>query len=152
VKGLLGWSQNKGIAIENAADLQNLKLSARAAVGILAQTTQSKEHFKNMAKALKSLVKDCRAFDTICMATAKRQAAATQTAQKVDVMLVIGDKMSANSKRLTELCLKSGTPTYQIQTADELNPAWLEGKNRIGITAGASTPDWIIKAALDKIK
>jgi 4-hydroxy-3-methylbut-2-enyl diphosphate reductase len=152
VKGLLGWSQDKGIVIENVVDLQNLKLSPDAAVGILAQTTQSKEHFNNMVEALKNSVRNCRAFDTICTATAKRQAAATQIAQKVEVMLVIGDRMSANSKRLTELCQQSGTPTYQIQSAVEMNPAWLEGKNRIGITAGASTPDWIIKAVLDKIQ
>jgi len=90
--------------------------------------------------------------NTICGATSKRQNAAVEVAKKAQVMLVIGDKMSANTKRLTELCKKIGTETHQIQTASELRLEWIKNKKNIGITAGASTPDWTIKEVVKKLK
>ena len=80
--------------------------------------------------------------------TQKRQSAAIDLAHKVEVMLVIGDQQSANTKRLTELCTKAGTKTYQIQTLSEFDPNWIKGKQKIGITAGASTPEWIISEVI----
>ena len=68
------------------------------------------------------------------------------------LILVIGDKMSANTKRLTELCASTGTETHQIQNAAELKAQWLAGKNKIGLTAGASTPEWVINEVLHKIR
>jgi 4-hydroxy-3-methylbut-2-enyl diphosphate reductase len=144
VKGLVGWSRGKAVVLEKKEDIDNLSLSADKKVGILAQTTQSAEHFNQMVSQLKNKTKDLKVFDTICGATSKRQDAAVELAKKVDLMLVIGDKMSANTKRLTELCTQIGTETHQIQTVKELSAKWLEGKEKVGITAGASTPDWVI--------
>jgi small subunit ribosomal protein S1 len=152
VKGLVGWSGNKAIVVENAEDLNLLSLSPQEKVGILAQTTQSEKHFKKLVSELKKKVKDVKEFDTICGATTKRQNAAVELTKKVDLMLVIGDKMSANTKRLTELCSAAGTETHQIQTVKELDPAWLKQKQKIGITAGASTPEWVIKEITSKLK
>lgn len=75
-----------------------------------------------------------------------------EVAKKVELMLVIGDKMSANTKRLTELCSATGTETHQIQTVKELEVKWLAGKEKVGVTAGASTPEWVIEEVLSKLR
>jgi 4-hydroxy-3-methylbut-2-enyl diphosphate reductase len=147
VKGLVGWSSGSAVIVEKPEDVDKQKLPKDTKIGVLAQTTQAEENFEEIASRLKNAQK----FDTICGATSKRQNAATSLAKKVDLMLIIGDKMSANTKRLTELCAKTGTETHQIQTVDELDPGWLSGKNKIGVTAGASTPDWVIKEVVDKL-
>lgn len=152
VKGLVGWSGGKAAVVENVEDLEKLSLSFDNKVGVLAQTTQAEEHFDEMVAELKKKIKDVKEFDTICGATSKRQNAAVALAKKVKLMLVIGDKMSANTKRLTELCSKTGTETHQIQTVVELDPEWLKGKDKVGITAGASTPDWVIKEVIERLK
>jgi 4-hydroxy-3-methylbut-2-enyl diphosphate reductase len=152
VKGLVGWSGGKAVVVENPSDPQKLKLSPDARVGILAQTTQAEEHFRKIVDAVKHKVKDVKEYDTICGATAKRQAAAVNLARKVNLMLVIGDPMSANTKRLTELCAATGVETHQIQTAAELQSSWLNQKEKVGITAGASTPEWIIKDVTSFLK
>jgi 4-hydroxy-3-methylbut-2-enyl diphosphate reductase len=119
---------------------------------VLAQTTQSESHFKAIVSDLKNKYSDVKQNDTICKATLMRQDAAVELAGQVDLMLVIGDKMSANTKRLTELCSKAGAKTYQIQAAGELDLNWLAGKSKIGVTAGASTPDWVIDEVIKKLK
>ncbi len=145
VKGIVGWSSGKAVVIENIKDLNSLSLYSEDKVGVLAQTTQAEEHFKSLVSELKKKVKDVKEFDTICGATTKRQTAAVELARSVDLMLVVGDKMSANTKRLTELCRATGTETHQIETAEEIDVVWLKGKKKIGLTAGASTPEWVIE-------
>ena len=152
VKGLVGWSGGQALVVENIKDIEAIRDQLTNKVGILAQTTQSQDHFRKMTAEIKKQVKDLAEYDTICGATSKRQDAAVELAQKVDLMLVIGDKMSANTKRLTELCAKTGTETHQIQTVKELDPGWLVGKRKAGITAGASTPDWVIKEVVAQLK
>lgn len=148
VKALVGWSGGRGLVVENLADLQKLSFSPADKVGILAQTTQAEEHFERLTEELKKKTKDLKVFNTICGATSKRQKAAVDLAKKVDLMLVIGDKLSANTKRLTELCSATGTETHQIQTVKELDQGWLKGKKKVGITAGASTPEWVIEEVI----
>ncbi len=152
VKGIVGWSNDQARVIENLADLNKLNLSATDKVSILAQTTQSEGHFSSLVTELKKKVKAVKEFDTICGATSKRQHAAVDLAKSVDLTLVIGDKLSANTKRLTELCAQTGTETHQIQSAKELDELWLKDKQNIGITAGASTPDWVIKEVVEQLK
>jgi 4-hydroxy-3-methylbut-2-enyl diphosphate reductase len=145
VKGLVGWSKGKAQVAETLEDLNKLSLTATDKAGVLAQTTQSKDHYQTMVKALKAKINNLKEYNTICGATAKRQEAAVTIAEQVDIMLVIGDKMSANTKRLSELCSQTGTETHQIQTVQELEMEWLKGKTKVGITAGASTPEWVIQ-------
>jgi len=152
VKALVGWSGGKGIVVEKESDLAGLALAPGTKVGILAQTTQSEKHFAQMAAAVKRRAADVKEFDTICGATTKRQDTATLLAKQVELMLVIGDKMSANTKRLTELCSQTGTETHQIQTVEELDARWLAGKKRIGVTAGASTPEWVVEAVIKALR
>ena len=117
-------------------------------VGVLAQTTQAEDHFKTISAQIKNRFRDVKIHDTICDATTKRQAAAADLARKVELMLVIGDNLSANTKRLAEICSSTGTRTYQIETAGEIHPDWLKGIEKIGITAGASTPEWAVKEVI----
>jgi len=152
VKGIVGWSGGKAKVVEQIAELDQIQLSPEQKLGILAQTTQAEDHFQKMVAVLKSKVKDVVEFDTICGATSKRQNAAVELAKNVDLILIIGDKMSANTKRLTELCAETGTETHQIQTVRELDPNWLVGKVKAGITAGASTPDWVFKQIIDNLE
>ena len=152
VKALVGWSGGKGIVVEKEADLARLGLTPGSKVGLLAQTTQSEKHFAQMVAAVKKLAADVKEFDTICGATTKRQDTAIELAKQVDLMLVIGDTMSANTKRLTELCTKTGTETHQIQTVQELESGWLTGKKKVGVTAGASTPEWVIAEVLKALR
>lgn len=152
VKALVGWSGGRAVVVENLEDLGKLSLSTKDRVGVLAQTTQAEEHFDRMVAELKKKVKDLKEYDTICGATSKRQSAAVELAKKVDLILVIGDKMSANTKRLTELCSKTGTETHQIQTVEELDQSWLVGKSKVGITAGASTPEWVIQEVIKSLR
>ncbi len=154
VIGLIGWSGNKAKVIEDIKDIKvlgDIKENKEIKVGILAQTTQAEENFKKIVAEIKKLAKNVKAENTICGATSKRQTSAVELAKKVNLILVIGDKMSANTKRLTELCQKTGTETHQIQTVEELNTDWLKNKQKVGITAGASTPEWIINNVYAKI-
>jgi 4-hydroxy-3-methylbut-2-enyl diphosphate reductase len=152
VKGVVGWSRGKAVVMENLEELKSLAGSFDKEIGILAQTTQAEEKFAEIVSGLKKKAKNVFEYNTICGATSKRQHAAVNLAKKVDLMLVIGDKMSANTKRLTELCGKTKTETHQIQTVAELDPKWFSGKEKVGLTAGASTPEWIIEEVLKKIK
>lgn len=153
VKGLMGWAGEAGVVVQKPEDVEGFEmLNMVAKISVIAQTTQSEERFKKIVEALKRKFSDVKVHNTICGATSKRQNAAVEAANKVDLMLVIGDKMSANTKRLTELCSEAGTKTYQIQTVSEIDKEWLKGMKRVGITAGASTPDWVIDEVIKRIK
>jgi 4-hydroxy-3-methylbut-2-enyl diphosphate reductase len=152
VKSLLGWSGGKAAVVENEADLAKLTLAPGTRVGVIAQTTQSTGHFDRMVAVIKQRAADVVEFDTVCGATTKRQSAATELARQVELMLVIGDRLSANTKRLTELCTATGTETHQIQTVAEFDRRWLAGKQTVGVTAGASTPEWVIQEILATLR
>jgi len=112
---------------------------------VVAQTTCIRSLFETSAKILKKECTNVKIFDTICNATHKRQTEAAQIASRVDAMVVVGDRKSANTKHLTEIC-KEGCPrVLQIETADELSPDFFNGCSVVGLTAGASTPAGIIK-------
>lgn len=155
VVGLVGWGGGSAKVIEDIHDIQlgrDIRDIKNIKVGILAQTTQAEDNFDRIVAEIKKITKDVKAENTICGATAKRQEAAVTLAKTVDLMLVIGDKMSANTKRLAELCAKTGTETHQIQTVEELDKKWLADKKRIGITAGASTPDWVVNEITRRLR
>ena len=150
VVGLVGWALGRARVVSGPKGLERLKLGEKA--GIIAQTTQSKDNFDEMVNEAKKRVKDLKVYNTICGATSKRQCSARDLSREVDLMLVIGDKKSANTKRLLNVCSLENVPTRQIQNASELDLSWLKGKRKVGITAGASTPDHVIKEVVEKIK
>ena len=147
VKGIFGHTKNKGIIIESVDDVHDIDLDDK--IGLVAQTTQSYEDYLDIISYLLPKVKELKVFNTICNTTGNRQKAARELAKKVDVMYVIGGHNSANTKRLAEISADTGTPTFHIETVDEINWEKINNTNKIGITAGASTPDWIIKEVLE---
>ena len=147
VKSIFEWSGRKATVLETEAEAEELDSCAR--LGIVCQTTFSGAKFRQIAMHLLEKSRDVRILRTICTATDQRQAAAIDLAQKVDLMLVIGGKNSANTTRLAQLC-KEHCLTYHIETAAELRDEWFDKIEKIGITAGASTPDWIIKEVYKK--
>ncbi len=147
VKGIFGHTDNKGIIIESVEDIQEIELSEN--IGLVAQTTQSYEDYLKIISYLLPKAKELKIFNTICNTTGNRQQAAKELAKKVDVMYVIGGHNSANTKRLAEISANTDTPTFHIETVDEINWENIKNVNKIGITAGASTPDWIIKEVLE---
>jgi len=147
VLGIYGYTVDRGYIIENVEDLKNITLKDK--VGIVAQTTKSYEEYFKVTNYLLPKVKELKVFNTICNTTGNRQAAAKRLAKKVDVMFVIGGHNSANTQRLAEISANTNTPTFHIETVDEINWDKIKNINKIGITAGASTPDWIIKEVLE---
>ncbi|KUK83179.1 MAG: Uncharacterized protein XD97_0245, partial [Pelotomaculum thermopropionicum] len=143
VQGIIGWTAGKAIVVENAEEA--VFIDQYRKIGVVAQTTQPLENFEAVIKVISERNKEVRACNTICSATSERQQAASELARQVDAMVVVGGKNSANTRKLFSLCSKSGTPTFLVETAGELNQAWFQGVKVVGLTAGASTPDWIIE-------
>ncbi len=154
VKGVLGWTNGKGVAALDEKFIAALDHLPRR-LGILSQTTQIPAGFTEFVKKLINfaLVKDSelRIIDTICHDIRERQEAAFKLANQVDLMLVIGGHNSANTKRLTELC-STMAETYSVETAEEIQSAWFQGKPHIGITAGASTAEETINEVVTRLK
>jgi 4-hydroxy-3-methylbut-2-en-1-yl diphosphate reductase len=149
VRSIFEWSGHKAIVVETEEEAG--AITACGKLGIVAQTTFSGDEFKKIVMILLDKSNDLRIVRTICTATDQRQAAAIELAKSVDVMLVIGGKNSANTTRLAQLCAKK-CKTYHIETVVELQNQWFDKIEKIGITAGASTPDWIIKEVYKKCK
>lgn len=121
-------------------------------LGIIAQTTQSFNLFNEIVATSLEKAKEVRVFNTICHATTIRQKEAVEIAKKVECMIVIGGYNSGNTQRLAAICREIQPYTYHIETAKELNPKWLTRREKIGLTAGASTPLWIIKEVEGRIR
>jgi len=121
-------------------------------VGVVCQTTQPIERLRAAVDRLVGVTTELKVFNTICGATRERQRNALELARTADVMVVVGGKNSANTRRLWELCQEAGCDAYHIETADELRPEWFEGKKEVGVTGGASTPQWIIDEIVDVIR
>ncbi len=147
VRSIFDWSSRKAVIIETEDEAEALEPCNR--LGIVSQTTFSGSRFRQIVMKLLDKSRDIRILRTICTATDQRQAAAMELAGKVDLMLVIGGKNSANTSRLAQLCAEQ-CRTYHIETAGELQDQWFDKIEKIGITAGASTPDWIIKEVYQK--
>ncbi len=130
-----------------AADLPACKK-----IGVVVQTTQSRSNLEHVVSALLGRAEEVRVVNTICDATSGHQGACAELAARADVMIVIGGRISANTKRLTEIAAELCPRTYHIEGADELDPSWLDGAGLIGITAGASTPASQIDAVRSAIE
>lgn len=142
VKSIFEWTAHGAHIIETEAEAEALPRIGK--LGIVSQTTFSGEKFRSIVSCLLEKSREIKILRTICTATDLRQEAALELAENVDIMIVVGGKNSANTSRLAQLCATK-CKTYHIETAAELQEDWMKDVNKIGITAGASTPDWIIK-------
>jgi len=150
VKGIYGATNKKATIINSKDELLNKKINDK--IGFVAQTTKSPVSYKELISEVIIKTNELKVFNTICNTTEIRQNSALNLAKKVDVMFVIGGHNSANTNRLAEICRKTKTPTYHIETSEEIDPNWIAEKEKIGITAGASTPDWLIKEVIEFMK
>lgn len=150
VKALLGFAGNKALVIQSLEEAKQVKKAKK--LGIISQTTQSVNSFKDIVGELSSKAEEIRLFNTICEATRQRQEATLALSRRVDLMLVLGGYESANTGRLAQISQEAGTETHHLETAGEINPGWLKDKEKVGVAAGASTPDWIIKEVIEKLE
>lgn len=149
--GHLEEAGGKGVVVENFKDLVE-KVPKRNRIGVVAQTTQSEDFFRQAVGYLAENTEELKVFNTICDATSVRQEEVKQLAPTVDIMIIVGGKHSGNTQRLAQISKALNPNTYHIETADELEAQWFINKDKIGISAGASTPDWIIDEVVRKIK
>lgn len=137
VEGTLGHAPG-AVVVSGPDELAAVKVGRK--VGLVVQTTQSRELLRSVVAALVGRCAELRLVDTICEATSERQRAARELAARSDAMVVIGGRNSANTTRLAEICAASCARTHHIEGAGELEGGWFEGASAIGVTAGASTP------------
>lgn len=150
VKGIVSYVKGDVYVAGTVEDARNLPRINK--LGIVAQTTQSKENFERIIDVCMKKADDINICNTICDATEVRQDESIELAKRVECMIVIGGYNSANTKRLTSLCAEIMPKTYHIESADDLDSEWFEGVERIGITAGASTPSTVIEDVRSRIE
>ncbi|MBI5679184.1 MAG: 4-hydroxy-3-methylbut-2-enyl diphosphate reductase [Planctomycetes bacterium] len=150
VIGLLGYAEGKGHVVQELDEIEHLPPMDK--VCVVAQTTQDRRMFKEAIDRLKKRYSNCESFETICSSTYKRQDEIISLSKTVDAMIVVGGRGSANTTRLVKICESQGTPTFHVETDIELDLSKFKDFNTIGVTAGASTPNWMIKRVVEKIR
>lgn len=148
VKGLMSFAGDDVVVVDGSGPLPGLK----SKVGIIVQTTQPVEALKRLLSDIIGHVKEVKVYNTICNSTALRLKETEEMARKVDVMIVVGGKNSANTTQLANLCRSLSVKTFHVETAAELEDRWFKKARHVGVTAGASTPEWIIKEVEKRIR
>lgn len=147
VQSLMSYADSDAIVVNAETPLPRLKNR----LGLVVQTTQPLESLKKVLADVLRHAKEIKVYNTICNSTALRLKETARMARQVDVMFVAGGKNSANTSQLTKLCESLSVPTYHIETASEIRKKWVANAKHIGITTGASTPEWIIKEVQKRI-
>jgi len=152
IKGVVSYAKDlkNAFIVDSAEELEGLPILSKVAV--VAQTTRKPTDFSKIISALVLQHKEIRVFNTICNATFENQDAAAELAKDADIMVVIGGKHSSNTKQLHSICKTYCDSSYLIENEKELNAKWFKGKELCGISAGASTPDWIVQNVIDQIE
>lgn len=152
IKGVVSYAkkENDAFIVLHPNELKDLALKSK--VAIVSQTTKKPEDFAKIVTALIQTNKEVRVFNTICNATFENQDAAAELAQKADVMIVIGGKHSSNTKMLHSISKQDCQDSYLIENETEIEASWFNKKKFCGISAGASTPDWIVQNVIKKIE
>ncbi|MEG2788628.1 MAG: 4-hydroxy-3-methylbut-2-enyl diphosphate reductase [Romboutsia sp.] len=151
VIGINGWCNNEALIIKTLDDLENIELDKSKKYCVVAQTTINIDLYNKIIECLSNDLDEVVFNNTICSATKVRQEAAKEISQDVDMMVVVGGKHSSNTQKLVQICMQY-VPTVAIETVAELNKDDFKGFNNVGLTAGASTPDWIIEDVITYIK
>jgi (E)-4-hydroxy-3-methyl-but-2-enyl pyrophosphate reductase len=152
VRGILSWTRGRGIASQSP-DVE--VPDGPAGIAVISQTTKSPDRFARFAesvvKRFTGRVPEIRIVDTTCPETGRRYEAARALAESVDVLFVVGSRTSANTRKLVETCRETGVPTHHIESAGEIEDGWFERRGRVGVTAGASTPDAVIDEVVESL-
>ena len=151
VIGINGWCNEDAIILKTLEEVENLHLSNDSKYCVVAQTTINLDLYEQIVERLSKKSENIIFKNTICAATKQRQQSAKEISNDVDCMVVVGGKHSSNTQKLVNICSKV-VPTFAIETKEELNIDELKKFNIVGITAGASTPDWIINEVTEYIK
>ncbi len=150
IKGVKSYATHGAVVVTSVSDLQKLKLNER--IALIAQTTRKVEDYMEIANHLIPRYKEVRVFNTICNATFENQDAVRKISKEADIMIIIGGKNSSNTKQLFSIAKDNCCDSYHIEDENDLDFEWFKGKNFCGISAGASTPDWIIQNVVDSIE
>ncbi|GAB2852877.1 4-hydroxy-3-methylbut-2-enyl diphosphate reductase [Pseudoduganella ginsengisoli] len=154
VEGTMGQTEEGMYLVETVEDVQKLNVKNPDALAYVTQTTLSVDDTIDIIAALKERfpnIIEPKKGD-ICYATTNRQEAVKFMAPQVEVLIVVGSPNSSNSNRLREVAEKKGTPAYMVDNATQIDAAWLEGRQRVGVTAGASAPEVLVQAVIDRLK
>jgi len=154
VEGTMGQAPERMILVESADDVARLEVSDPERLGCVTQTTLSVDDTREVMEALRERFPQIYLpkRDDICYATQNRQDAVKELAQHADLVVVVGAPASSNSNRLVEVAARLGITSHLIQNADEIDPAWLEGVSCVGVTAGASTPEFLVDQVLGRLQ
>ena len=150
IKGVKSYAANGAKVVTNIEELKSLKL--REKIALIAQTTRKVENYMAIANYLIPKYKEVRVFNTICNATFENQDAIRTLSQKADVMIIIGGKNSSNTKQLSSIAHDHCANSHHIEDESDLEPSWFKNKKFCGVSAGASTPDWIIQKVITAIE
>jgi (E)-4-hydroxy-3-methyl-but-2-enyl pyrophosphate reductase len=149
VIGVVAHTEGKAIVINTAEEAEKLRFIPR--MGVVFQTTHSIGHVQEVVGALLKRGKEVRVFNTLCGATTSMQKTAVELAPSVEAMVIIGGRQSANTAQLAEVCRKVNPRVHQVESADEVDPDWFTGIRRVGVSAGASTPDEVIAEVVARL-
>ena len=149
--GINGWCNNEAIVINKLEEIDDITFDPTQIYCVVSQTTANLESFDKIVDKLKTKINNLTVKNTICFATKERQISAIDLAREVDCMVVIGGKHSSNTQKLVNIC-KDLVPTFSIETKEELEKEKFAGFKVAGVTAGASTPDWIIEEVINYLK
>lgn len=148
VQGLIGFAGDNVIVADDVENLPDVKKK----VGIIVQTTQPFETFRKIVLRVIETAREVKIYNTICDSTAQRVKETKELAKKVDMMIIVGGKNSANTNQLVKLSNEVCAKVYHIETAEEILKKWFKGVDKVGISGGASTPQWIIDGVVKKIR
>ncbi len=154
VEGTMGQLEDGIHLVEDVADVARAAPRQTAKLAVVTQTTLSVDDAAEIAAAIKARFPNARQpkMQDICYATQNRQDAIKIMSPQVDIVIVVGSPTSSNSNRLRELAVKLGTPSYMVDSAEELQAQWFEGTVRVGLTAGASAPEVLVQQVIDRVK
>lgn len=156
VRGVLGWATGKLMVVRREEDMEPLPADFPSRIGVLSQTTETEQRFASFVKRLLEMnidrISELRVINTLCHATTAQQAATMHLAREVDLMIVVGGRESANTRHLAEVSRECGVETYHVETASEIEAEWLRGVDKVGVTAGASTPDYAVDEVVARLE
>lgn len=152
VRGLLSWTRGRGKATLNPQELEGIGSDRLA---LISQTTKGRKEFwsfvSSVVARLDPNLREVHALDTTCPETGRRYQGVQELAGRVEALVIVGSRNSANTRKLAEVARQTGRPTFHIERAEELQPEWFQGVNSVGVTAGASTPDHLVQQVVARL-